>query len=88
VWLATEKTTCVPSHALNPVRNSYTCIGTAMLTWVYPGRPVSFSTEFAVVEEDITILIFGRQVVQLFREVGRSQLLAPVSRFWHIGIPP
>jgi hypothetical protein len=24
VWLATEKTTCVPSHALSPVRNTRT----------------------------------------------------------------
>lgn len=67
----------LPTPIKDSVGNCYTCIGTAMLTWVYPGRPVSFSTEFAVVEEDITILIFGRQVVQLFQEVGRSGL-----NFW------
>ena len=53
----------LPTLIKDSVGNRYTRIGTVILTWFCPGGPVSFSTEFAVVEEDVTILIFGRQAV-------------------------
>ena len=42
----------------------YTQIGTVVLTWFRPGRPTTFVVEFAVVEDDIDVMILGREACQ------------------------
>jgi hypothetical protein len=44
--------------------NRYTRIGTVRLTWFRPSRPTTFPVEFAVVEEDLDIIVLGRQACE------------------------
>jgi hypothetical protein len=44
--------------------NRYTRIGIVRLTWFRPGRPTTFPVDFAVVEEDLDIIILGRQACE------------------------
>jgi hypothetical protein len=42
----------------------YTQIGTVVLTWFRPGRPTTFEVEFAVVEDDLDVMILGKEACQ------------------------
>lgn len=44
--------------------NSYTRVGTVKLTWFRSGRPTTFLVDCAVVEEDLDIMILGKQALQ------------------------
>lgn len=54
--------------------NRYTRIGTVNLTWFRPGRPTTFPVGFAVVEEDLRIMILGKQACEDARVRRELQL--------------
>lgn len=65
-----------PTSIEDPLGNRYTRIGTVKLTWFRPSRPTTFVVEFAVVEENIDIMILGKQACQ-DAEIQRELQLLP-----------
>jgi hypothetical protein len=54
----------LPTPIEDSLGNHYTQIGTVKLTWFRPGRPTTFVVDFAVVEEDLDIMILGKQACE------------------------
>jgi hypothetical protein len=54
----------LPMTIEDSLGNRYTRIGTVSLTWFRPGRPTTSQVDFAVVEEDLPIIILGKQACE------------------------
>ena len=65
-----------PTFIEDSLGNRYKRIGTVKLTWFRPSRATTFVVEFAVVEEDIDIMILGNQACQ-DAEIRRELQLLP-----------
>jgi hypothetical protein len=70
-WSSSSPTSIEDSHG-----NRYTQIGTVKLTWFRPGRPTTFLVGFAVVEEDLRIMILGKEACE-DAKVRRELQLCP-----------
>jgi hypothetical protein len=66
----------IPASIEDSFGNQYTRVGTVKLTWFRPGRPTTFPVDFAVVEEDLDVMILGRQACQ-DAEIRRELELFP-----------